>query len=102
MELVFDKIAEIEKKVIEISAEADAEKKLYSSKLEREFENLDRLYDEKLEKMVEGKTADEDKKAEDIISKLCDQQADNISKLQAYFKNNMAEWEEKIFKNITE
>lgn len=102
MELFFDKIAEIEKKALEISAEADAEKKSYSAKLEREFENLDRMYDEKLKKMVEDKTADEDKKADVLISQLCDEQSDNISRLQAYFETNMADWEEKILKNITE
>lgn len=102
MEQVFDKIAEIEKKALEISAEADAEKNSYSAKLEREFENLDLFYNEKLKKMVEDKAADEDKKADDIISQLCDEQSDKISKLRAYFENNMAEWEEKIFKNITE
>ena len=102
MEQIFDKIAEIEKKALEISAEAEAEKNSYSAKMEREFENLDRMYDEKLKKMVEDKAADEDKKADDIINRLCDQQSDKISGLQAYLKNNMAEWEEKIFKNITE
>lgn len=102
MEQFFEKIAEIEKKTLKISAEADAEKNSYSAKLEREFENLDRLYDEKLNKMVEDKVVDEDKKADDIINQLRDEHSDKISKLQTYFENNMADWEDKIFKNITE
>ena len=102
MEQFFEKIAEIEKKALEISAEADTEKNSYSAKLEREFENLDRLYDEKLSKMVEDKVVDEDKKADDIINQLRDEHSDKISKLQAYFENNMADWEDKIFENITE
>ena len=102
MELVFDKIAEIEKRAMNISAEVDAEKNSYSQKLEAEFEKLDRLYDEKLSKLVEDKTCEEEKKSDDIINQLCELQSKSISELQTYFKDNMAEWEEKIFKNITE
>ena len=102
MELIFDKIAEIEKRAMNISAEVDAEKNSYSQKLEAEFEKLDRLYDEKLSKLVEGKTCEEEKKSDDIINQLCELQSKSISELQTYFKDNMAEWEEKIFKNITE
>jgi len=102
MELVFDKIAEIEKRAMNISAEVDAEKNSYSQKLEAEFEKLDRLYDEKLSKLVEDKTYEEEKKSDDIINQLCELQSKSISELQTYFKDNMAEWEEKIFKNITE
>ena len=102
MELAFDKIAEIEKKALEISAEAEAEKNLFSKKLENEFANLDNLYDEKLKKLVAEKADNEEKNTNEIIDGLCAEHSANISDLKAYFEKNMSEWEEKIFTNITE
>ena len=102
MELVFDKIAEIEKKAMEISAEAEAEKNLFSKKLEAEFEKLDISYDEKLKKLVAEKTEIEEKNTNDIIDSLSDGHYAKIEELKTYFEENTAKWEEKIFTNITE
>lgn len=102
MDVIFNKIIEIEKEACKVAEQAVKARELLPEQLEAEYRAIDRRYTEQLDAALQKAQEEENARLNSKLETLAAEHGEQMHRLRAYFAAHADAWKEQIFKTVIE